>query len=371
MTAPRIFVYNADNGGCGHYRVVWPAEALIAQGADVRIINVESEPHHQIQATYWNGDDGSRTLLKIVEPDCDVAVLQRPLTDWMPACIPMLQARGVKVVVEIDDDFESISPRNVSWHNVQPPRVTDGPKRRIEQERRNYLHLRRACELADLVVVSTPALAEVYGRHGRVAIVPNYIPEVYLWMYPAPHDGVRIGWSGSTDTHPDDLQVTRGAVQRAMRATGAQFHVVGSGKGVQRALNLGAPPSASGWQRLDRYPQMMAEVDVGIVPLQASRFNEAKSWLKGLEFAALGVPFVATPTGPYLDLLLRGAGMVADTPKDWEHMLRRLVRNVDERVELAEAGRETARGMTIEGHCGEWLDAWSSVVNTRVATSVA
>lgn len=288
-------------------------------------------------------------------------MLQRPLTDTLADAVPLLQAAGVKVVVEIDDDFESISSRNVSWRNVQPK----------GNPRRNFLHLRRACEQADLVVVSTPALADVYGRHGRVVVVANCVPEVYLWTFGEHHDGLRVGWSGSTDTHPDDLQVTKGAIQRVLRSTDALFHVVGTGKGVMRALNLASPPSACGWQPIDRYPAMMASIDVGIVPLQASRFNEAKSWLKGLEFAALGVPFIATPTGPYMELLLRGAGLVADRPKDWEQLLRRLVVNDGERMELADAGREVARELTIEGNCDRWFDAWSSVVNTRAATSVA
>jgi glycosyltransferase involved in cell wall biosynthesis len=289
-------------------------------------------------------------------------VLQRPLTDTLSQAIPFLQRQGVKVVVEIDDDFESISPRNVSWHNVHPS----------VSPRRNYKHLRAACEVADLVVVSTPALAGVYGRHGRVVVVPNCVPEVYLWTDGEPHDGpVRIGWSGSTDTHPDDLQQTRGAVGRVARATGAEVHVVGTGKGVQRMLQLPTPPHACGWQPIDVYPAKMAAADVGIVPLEMSRFNEAKSWLKGLEFAALGVPFIASPTTPYAELVARGAGLLASTPKQWEGLLKRLVRSADDRAELAAAGRDAAAGLTIEGNVDRWLDAWESVVNTRAAVSVA
>lgn len=37
-----------------------------------------------------------------------------------------------------------------------------------------------AWERADLVTCSTPALAERYGKHGRVAILPNYVPASYL-----------------------------------------------------------------------------------------------------------------------------------------------------------------------------------------------
>jgi glycosyltransferase involved in cell wall biosynthesis len=361
VTAPKINVYPADMGGCGWYRIMWPAGALIAQGANVEIILPHDADEHQVRTTIWTNDDGTRIMLAVDEPDCDVAVLQRPLTDTLANAIPLLQAKGVKVVVEIDDDFENISPRNVSWANVQPSK----------HSQRNYLHLRRACEAADLVVVSTQALADIYGRHGRVAIVPNCVPEAYLWGMGSSSDTVRIGWSGSTDTHPDDLQVTRGAVQRVIRQTGAEFHVVGTGKGVQSRLGLAEPPKACGWQPIDLYPSVMADIDVGIVPLEPTRFNEAKSWLKGLEFAALGVPFVASPTGPYMELLVRGAGLVANRPKDWDHLLKRLVLNEGERQEMAEAGREVAATLTVEGNCDRWWDAWSSAVNTRSAMSAA
>lgn len=373
MTAPKIICYAADTGGCGHYRIIWPAEALRAQGADVELVYAGAGADKEIGAAFWIGDDPEHRLrLATSAPDCDIAVIQRPLTEVLADSIPVLQQRGVKVVVEIDDDFENISPRNISWRNVRPPSPSMAPEERIAQTRRNRLHLRRSCEAADLVVVSTPALAQVYGRHGRVAIVPNCVPEWYQWAAPIdPWDGARVGWSGSVQTHPDDLQVTRGAVQRALRATGAHFAVVGTGVGVQRALGLADRPAACGWQPLDRYPQLMASMDIGVVPLELTRFNEAKSWLKGLEFAALGIPFVASPTGPYLDLLARGAGLLGDTPKAWERLLRRLITNVDERAEVAQAGRDVASTLTIEGNADRWLDAWSSVVNTRSASSVA
>lgn len=353
----KVKVYPADRGGCGFYRIIWPAEALRAQGADVDIVFHTDAADRQVNAAYWNGDDGSRTLLAAKAPDCDVVVLQRPLTDILADSIPQLQRAGVKVVVEIDDDFTSISPRNVSFNSVHPTR----------SPRRNWHHLKRSCDLADLVVVSTPALADVYGRHGRVVVVPNYIPESYQWIPRPWHEGTVLGWSGSIETHPDDLQVVGRAVANTMRHTDAGFKVVGSGLGVRKALGLNDQPLACGWQPLGAYPQMLADIDVGIVPLELTRFNEAKSWLKGLEMSAVGTPFVASPTGPYLDLVSRGAGLFAEKPRDWEGLLRRLVTSPGEREEMAGAGREVAAGLTIEGHCGEFWDAWNSVVNTRCA----
>lgn len=351
---PRVKVFPADRGGCGFYRIIWAAEALRAQGADIDVVFTTDAEERQVRAAYWTADDGQRTLLATSGLDCDVAVLQRPLNDVLADSIPQLQRQGVKVVVEIDDDFDAISPRNISWKSVQPHL----------SPRSNSRHLRRACDMADLVVVSTPALAATYGRHGRVAVVPNFIPESYAWIPRPWHEGVRVGWSGSIETHPDDLQVCGRGVADAVDRTGSEFFVVGTGKGVKRLLGLRTQPMSCGWVPLDIYPSMLAELDIGVVPLELTRFNEAKSWLKGLEMAAVGTPFIASPTGPYVDLLARGAGVIAERPKDWANLVRRLVESPAEREDLAGAGREVASTLTIEGNCDRFWDAWSSVVNS-------
>lgn len=347
----RVAVYPADKGGCGYYRVIWPAQALQDQGADVVIHDPDEGGLRGVFI-----DDPTPRIVDIDAPDADVVVLQRPLRWEVAAAIPILQAKGIRVVVEIDDDFHSIHPHNVSWHTCHPTRNPD----------RNWRHLADACQAADLVVVSTPALAARYGRHGRVAVVPNRVPARYLEITPDPHDGLIVGWSGSIDTHPTDLQVTRGAVARAIDGH-ARVAVVGTGKGVQRALNLPTEPAASGWVPIDQYPEALATFDVGIVPLDLIPFNEAKSHLKGLEMAAVGVPFVASPTGPYTRLAAEGAGLLADKPKTWARQLRRLLTDHTWRAELAATGRQVAAAHTIEGNTDHWWDTWTSCLNMRSA----
>lgn len=350
----KVVVYPADMGRCGH-RLIWPARALAAQGADVVVVTAEHPLEDQLQAQWGTLLDGTRVLVDVIAPDADVVVFQRPLQRSLVESIPRLQAQGVRVAVEVDDDFTTISPRNISWRSCHPSVNPD----------RNFHHLAEACRIADLVTVSTPALAQRYGKHGRVRVVPNHIPASYLDIRAEPHDGVVVGWTGSVDTHPDDLQVTRGAVGRALRATGARFAVVGTGHGVQRRLGLDDPPSATGWLPLDEYPHAVAQFDVGIVPLDITAFNQAKSALKGLEMAAVGVPFVASPTDPYL--AIGRAGCIARKPREWERGLQSLIEDAELRETFVWLGREWAATQTVEGNCGQWFDVWASVVNTVCA----
>lgn len=339
------------------YRCIWPAVALTVQGADVQLVLPGDPLGWQVQGQFWTDDRSEPHLIDVVHPDADILVIQRPMKDIWPHAIPRLQAKGVRVVVEIDDDFDAISRRNVSWSNVQPQ----------NNPTNNRDHLRRACALADHVVVSTPALAARYGRHGRVSVVPNMVPARYLDVTAAAHDGVIVGWSGSIETHPDDLQVCGAGVAQAVAATGATFAVVGTGRGVQQRLGLREPVRACGWRPIDEYPTAMAQIDVGIVPLELSAFNEAKSALKMMEFAALGVPAVVSPTSDNLRMHHYGLGWIAEKPKNWQRCVSSLVREQGVREHVAGQGREIMRDFTIEGNCGRWWDAWTKALNTSVA----
>jgi glycosyltransferase involved in cell wall biosynthesis len=349
----RLAVWPADDGGCGYYRMAWPARALIDQGVD---IDLRMPGDGSGLDGVFDEVDGVERLVGLhSQPDFDVLVLQRPLDVVRADVVGVLQQAGVRVVVEIDDCFETIHPRNTSWRSTHPR----------TSPHRNRDHLARACRQADLVVCTTAMLAHRYGRHGRVAVVPNYVPARYLDIDAGEHRSV--GWTGSLATHPTDLQVTRGAVARAVRDAGVPFRVVGTGAGVRTALGLDHEPQTTGWVSLDEYPERMAETGVGIVPLDDIAFNHAKSALKMMEYAALGVPAVASPTADNVRMHAAGIGLMAAKPKHWYSHLRKLLASAEARADLAGRGREVMAGFTIENNAHRWLDAWASVLDKEAA----
>lgn len=365
----RVEVHPADDTACGRYRLRWPAAMLASQGHDVVLgssLNAVwedradgSTPEALANLLLRRGGGVERRLIGMEAPDADVVVIQRPLRREMADAIPHLQAKGVAVVVEIDDDFSALPPANTVFNSVHPRRNPTS----------NWEHLRRACAEADLVTCTTPALAARYGHKGRVAVLPNLVPAHYLDVV-AERDATTVGWSGSVDTHPGDLEVTRGAVGRAVAATEAQFRVVGTGKGVQGRLGLADPPLTCGWVPIEEYPLRVAELDVGIVPLGDSAFNAAKSALKMAEMLALGVVPVVSPSPDNLRLHRHGAGLVARRPRDWERAITTLIRNPGLRSDLAASGRELMRAQTIEGNAERWWEAWTEAAAVRALDRV-
>lgn len=339
----RVCVVPSDKGGCGFYRLRWPAQALRDQG------------HKDIVLS--DTDDAK----DIIATEFDVIVFQRPARTLMLAHIQKLQSAGVAVVVDMDDDFSCI-PANNKAHHAFHPKHSPGS---------NWDNIAKACQIADLVTVSTGALAKRYGSHGRVRALPNYVPSWYLDMK-GKKNHVTFGWSGAIETHPDDLQVTRGAVNRAMRSSGAGFRSIGVGTGVADGLDLDAEPPSTGWLDIEGdYQGAMASLSVGIVPLADHQFNRAKSWLKGLEYASLGVPFVASPLPEYRELNRLGIGILAPKPKDWERELKLMALSPGYRRNEASKNRDAAADLTIEKHAWRWYEAWQDAMLNHTARRVA
>lgn len=322
-------------------------------------ISIEIETGIDVVA--YKDNRSGLTTVEELKTDADLIIVQRPLHQWFCSMIEQAHRQDIAVVVEMDDDFENVHRRNVVWPNVQPS----------VHAMSNYEWLKQACDLADHVTVSTDALTR-YAPHGRVSVVPNYIArrDITDHMVGPPHDRpVRIGWSGTVQTHPTDLQVTRPAINQVLRDTKSEMMVVGDGYGVRESLGLAKsiPLRLTGWVETDRYMSVLCNaMDVGIVPLDETPFNSAKSNLKGLEMAACGIPFVASPTPEYTALAANGVGEIASNPSEWRRLVSRFVSNEALRVAAGEAYRSVVREKyVLEDNAYRWVEAWRTAKKFR------
>lgn len=339
-----VLVLPSDATGCGTYRMIWPGEACRAAG---KMVTVKPSSPKILKDPLGN-------IQGIAIGNADVVVFQRPGKEDIQQVIDIIQSNGRKVVIDMDDSLSKIHPRNPA-HKEYDPRVN---------HQRNYLHAAQACRMADWVTVTTPALAEEYGSHGRVSVVPNHVPRRYLDI-PRPQNDVPIvGWAGWTNTHPDDLTVTAGMINQALTDSGGVFMAYGD-LNIFRDLQVRnrAPHIYHGFTNINEYPKTLARLDIGLVPLRKSPFNEAKSWLKGLEMASLGVVPVMSPTYDNSRLVDVGAALPASTPKDWYEQVKKLVQDHDYRKEMSEQCRKVASQFTIEDNWNLWWESWEKAFN--------
>jgi glycosyl transferase family 1 len=351
----KVVVYPSDRFGCGSLRMIWPGEQCAAAGHDVHVVEQDQRSVRLVMER--------DTVRDVLVDGVDVVVLQRVTHAYMAQAVSVLRAKGIAVVVDVDDDLSAIHPSNPAWAMHHPGnegrRMVGG-----QVNRHSWRNLAAACRDATLVTVSTPALLDVYARHGRGVVLPNYLPDHYYGLPRADSDVV--GWPGSFHSHPNDPEAVGGAVARLVEE-GAQFVMRGDATGAGKAFGLAADP-AGGGVPIGEWPRAVAELGVGIAPLADTRFNASKSWLKPLEMSACGVPWVASPRAEYRRLHAMGAGLLADRPRTWYREVKRLRESAALRQEMSEAGRAVAEQLRLSRHAWRWQEAWGRAYEMQQAT---
>lgn len=273
--------------------------------------------------------------------DMDVLVAQRTCNPHASAQFQHMARKreDVRTVYEIDDDVFSIEPGSSAydgWSYVD-----------------DKIAVEANAAAADAVTVSTSGLADVFqDLSDNVHLLPNTVPLELLSMDKGRHKGLRIGYGGSP-THAGDWAPYAYAIGKASTEQGAELCVtgpdeIGTANVVQEPWCANVP---DWWRRV-------ATFDIGLAPLVDSRFNRSKSFIKILEYAALGVPFIASPVGPYREHVIDGVnGFLASTPEEWSERLTQLIRSPWLRVKMGNQARDWARDWITE----EWIGAWEKL----------
>ena len=109
------------------------------------------------------------------------------------------------------------------------------------------------------------------------------------------------------------------------------------------------------------YPNLWKPINVSLIPLERVPFNFAKSWLKGLESCAAGVPYIVSAKVHEHQLLLDegSAGREArnDKPRQWLEHLTDLL-DPDVRAEEGKINRSVAELHHIGDRWVDWDEAF-------------
>ena len=262
---PKRIIYTAeDENACTWYRCVTPGRALIGRGHDVTLVSA---------------------LTAEMVDRADVLVFQRVHHPGLDA-VSYARGLGKLTVYDIDDDLWSIHPDSGAYAFYSQPGLLSTTEEAI-----------RACEL---VTTTTRPLAGRLKRLNRNTIVlPNMLPDEY-WRLNEPREQeesrVVIGWAGS-DTHLPDLKLLRGVIEQLLAESPVvEFAWAGMSEmpfeDHRRMRMLPLVP-------IEEYPSLLDNFHIGLAPVVDSVFNRSKSDLKFLEYAARGIPVVASRTPAY------------------------------------------------------------------------
>lgn len=296
-----------------------------------------------------------------VEPllDCDVVHIHRLLlVDDQDDCIDRLRAAGVPIVLDDDDDSAAAPPEVAAL--VAPGTYDLG--------RRDFERLLARAGSFDLVTAPSDWIADRFEAAGApmTEVIDNFLPAAFSRVRPQGHEGFVIGWHGCIEHRLDAeaLGIAETLAEVLERHPDVRVVTIG---GVDLAIDHERyvhEPTVS----FDRLTQRLADFDLGLVPLADIPFCRGRSNVKAREYAAAGVPWLASPVGSYSHLGREEGGVLVDDG-DWAAALDELIGAGRERRKLAKHAKAWAERETIGKMAGVWEQTFADAIGD--ATSIA
>jgi len=262
------------------YRIVEPAGALSAAGHTIHLVQggtmMPSGPHSE------------EADLIDYSQIADTVLIEREIT---PDIVRKLRYAGARRIVLTYDDHYGRMP---DW----------APRKKYWTWPKRYENWVEAHALVDAVIVPSQALMNIIKPSAPYQLVPNFLnPE--LWYpraeYPDPQIPRRhiLGWGGSKE---HKASWDRSPLLQALSDLGDHPK-----RPIVRAANrvadpflfdAGIPFQALDWQAQKDWANTVRGFDIGLAPLRGE-YDQYRSSLKVLEYAACGIPWVATDAPPY------------------------------------------------------------------------
>jgi glycosyltransferase involved in cell wall biosynthesis len=278
----------------GWYRCYLPTNQLIKNGYKVGMGN----PSFSYSSGYTMITSDKKIIDKL-----DIVVLKlislKQFIDYTKRALEI----GQKIVVDIDDYKED----DISQDKI--------------------------IEVSSAIITSTPFLKSFYEKkypNIPVFLIRNGIDLDVFNVNKVNYDTApTFGWVGATPWRIKDLEELNPFFGEFIKNNNYRFHHSGNIDNAPSAAELiglsngivTSQPKVS----ISLYPKLFKNIDIGLVPLAKNLINNGKSFIRGLEFSASGIPFIASPSPEYKYLAECGVGRIANNPEEWISHAKELV----------------------------------------------
>ena len=313
--------------GNATYRAIAPMLALGELGHEIVHVKVDEKKKLSVSALIG----------------CDVVHVYRGITQpGLLKTIDELRRHGVAITWDDDDDLRLTPPSTPGYKHHHGGMVLEGTLRW-----RTAMFLR-----ADLVTTTTQMLADRFRLqfNGPIEVIENYLDSSRYARVPRRHEGVTIGWVAAQEHAADVEMLELVPMLRNVLARDERIRVMTAGI----KLNLDR----------DRYrftnlvpfkdlPLWLGHLDLGIAPIADHPMSYARSNVKVKEYAAAGVPWVASARGSYAGLGAKAGGItVADG--GWEQALLDVASSRFKRMRLRRNAESWGKAQHIKHHTARW-----------------
>lgn len=327
---------------CTRYRVENKAEELQKAGFAVKIVNASQ--------LYWG--DGKHAS--------HIIIYRAGMNEALEKLIEIAQETGKPIFYDIDDlVFDTVYTDKLAYTQ----QLSAFRKAQYDGTVNSYHDVLVQCDGA---IGSTQTMVRELQRYvPRVILNRNKASQELVRLSQQAKNSVvkdsavvRIGYFSGSITHNENFDVIKNDVIQLMETYPfVQLHVVGhldipeSFKHVKDRVIV--HPYVS-WEKL---PELIASVDINVAPLAYHVFNEAKSEIKWIEAALVGVPTVASKIGAFKESIRdKETGLLV--VDGWYAALESLVVSPELREEIGQNAYEDVMAQCTTGTPSQQLVEW-------------
>ena len=221
---------------------------------------------------------------------------------------------------------------------------------------------------AHLVTTPSPVLARIIqferGLNANVAVLGNYVPSWLLGLGISRPEVFTIGYQGAPQKiHQSDLdEIQEELFLFLTRFSDARLVFYGQPKVPEGAGSLADRITAVPWTPdVPAYYRSLYGMTVGLGPLRPSPFTDAKSGIRAVEYAALGMPGVFSDVAAYRPVVTNNeTGYLIRDPHDWRAVLSKLYRRPELVTSVGHKARVRAQAWTTEQNAWRFEQAYQS-----------
>lgn len=312
------------------HRVMTPSKRLAQAGHHCYVTHV---------AEIVTGKISDDTKKYIAE--ADVIVIERLPIAKLHGFIELQRKVGKQVWITFDDNYALIpdTTSRTTWRGGKDVRTVYSDSGAILNE------FRKGLRLATGYMTPSKLLCQDYEMYNeRGELVPNYLdPEAWSNLPPRNPDVITIGYGGTAlhNVSLKDSDIIYALGKICKERPKVQVHLQPPFPDVVRMFNrAGVRYSLGQWERFDLWPKTVSQFHIGIAPLSGN-YDMRRSNLKVLEYATLGIPWIATAGEPYADA--HGGILVSNQASIWYKALVELITNKSLYEKLSAEGRTWAQ----------------------------
>ena len=216
------------------------------------------------------------------------------------------------------------------------------PKTPDQDSLSHFIPFRRTVGLADAVIAGNPYLANHAKRFNpNVEILPTGLDTNAYKLQPRPENNgkIRLVWIGSKSTLQYFAEIRPALEEISSRLDNVVLRII-----CDDFPDLQNIPIEKRLWSEDTQVTDLATSDIGLAPLPDNRFTKGKCGFKILQYAAVGLPIVASPVGVNAQYIQQDSnGFLAESTSDWVNKICQLIGEPKLRKQMGQSAKEMAQ----------------------------